>query len=136
LVFGLKTGYTGSTWLVSGYGAGVGRSAHLGGLYDYGFQGGPGTNVFGDDRSTELPPPIGVEGYVYGWDDAGKGPCGTHGSGSVTCVSGMTTTADLDYQDLVFELSPVPEPASFVLLASGLIGIGGAALVRRRNRSA
>ena len=52
--------------------------------------------------------------------------------------SGTASVAgDLDYQDIIFELRTdvVPEPASIALLATGLIGIAGASITRRRRNA-
>jgi hypothetical protein len=46
---------------------------------------------------------------------------------------------DKDYNDLIFEVSGVsvtPEPITIALLASGIVGLGGAGLARRRRQKA
>lgn len=40
---------------------------------------------------------------------------------------------DGDYQDWLIDVTPTPEPAAMALVATGLVGLGGASLLRRRN---
>jgi len=52
----------------------------------------------------------------------------------------MLPEGDGDYQDIFFQvggatISVVPEPVTVLLLASGLFGIGGAGMARRRREA-
>lgn len=153
LVFGLMT--SGGSWLVSSNSTtGVQKS-----MYAFGRQTDGAGNlvyatggIFADDRTTRMPPSV-MSGYVYGFEDNGRGSCGPGGSSTlyrgtaaetgpcfVSSFSGRTFTTgpDRDYQDLIFEVSSseiAPEPASLVLMASGLAGVAGVAFSRRRRNS-
>lgn len=41
--------------------------------------------------------------------------------------------SDRDFNDVILEITPVPEPMSMALLATGLLGLGGVNVMRRRR---
>ena len=72
------------------------------------------SNNFADFNLGALPAGAGTAPF-YGWEDRP-----------------LAATSTLDYNDLVFSVKAIPEPASLLLLGSGLLALGA---VRRRQQS-
>jgi hypothetical protein len=69
--------------------------------------------------------------YIIAWDDRDPGPSGTG-----VPDPGSPHWYDLDFNDLVIEVSnaqPVPEPGTLLLLGTGLIGLAGYGIRRRKK---
>lgn len=102
--------------------------------------------------------------YLFGWEDLNSGCFGANSASGSNDISGTTVVdgnalgaslvncyqkvgggnSDDDYNDfyvLVRPLTPeetaeiVPEPMTMTLMATGLLGMGGASAVRRRRKS-
>jgi hypothetical protein len=102
-------------WVFSGPAAG--NDDNFQHLYNWG-----NNIVFQDDRLTPMPgtpSPL----VTYGWEE------------EVKFQSPRPQTDD--YNDLLFVVrsNTVPEPATMVLFASGLLVLSGAGIVRRRNKT-
>ena len=54
----------------------------------------------------------------------------TSGTSAYLGLSDGATSTDQDYQDLVVQVSEIPEPGTMALLGAGLLALG---LIRRRK---
>jgi hypothetical protein len=101
------------------------------GIYDSSYPTGGRWNYSGNPlRNT---PPVGgeTESYVT---------CSNAYNCTVAMEDRRTTDIPatgntIDYNDLVFSVTAAPEPASVALMATGLIGLAGFGVARRRRRS-